>query len=104
MIWIRLAFVVILLLSSLIVVIVYCFLSCCGLLQNDRYEERVNRRLQRLPGVKSFLTKRARKFDPSTNSEDKELIECAICLEEFKTDMQKKIIPMNCSSKHVFHL
>ena len=37
MIWIRLAFVVILLISSVIVMIVYCMLSFCGLLTNERY-------------------------------------------------------------------
>lgn len=91
MVWIRLAFVVILLLSSIIVIIVYCCLSCCGLLPNDRHEDRVNRRLQRLPGVKSFLNQQARKFNPDVNVDDKDLIECAICLEEFKSDPEKKI-------------
>lgn len=49
--------------------------------------ERTEERLNRLPGVKTFLKNRSRSFKPSTSEKDKKLAKdnegCAICLEDF---------------------
>ena len=54
-----------------------------------------------LPGIKSVLQKKARKYDPEG---DIEINECAICMTEFSVDDPRDLVELACSHQHLFHL
>ena len=84
MVWVRLAPII---LQCVILVFVCCFI--CGHVALGRRDlhERTEERLNRLPGVKSFLKNRSRSFKPSASEKDKKIAKdnegCAICLDDF---------------------
>ena len=58
--------------------------------------------VSKVPGLKAVLEQRARSYDPEGN--DIEIKECSICLVDFSDDNTKKLVELDCSNKHVFHL
>jgi len=64
-------------------------------------ETAYNRKLDRLPKVRSFIDQQSKPYTPSENGEDLNDL-CAICIENFQlTD--NEIIVLNCGGKHMFH-
>ena len=102
MVWIRLLIVLVIIIACTI----FCVMLTCMAISGRRHDSsrRASQRLGRLPGVKQFLEKRARQFNPTTNNIDKEIEQCVICLDDFRENDGKKIAELNCNEKHIFHL
>ena len=85
MIWLRLGSVIILIVSAIVVLIIGCILYCFGCLDND-IQPRVRQNAKK---VNDFIKKNKRTYNPE---KDVDLIDCCICLEEYKSDTKKEII------------
>ena len=89
MIWLRLGSVLLLITSAIIVLIVACCLYCFGCLDEEMYTANTRRAKSNVKKVNEFITDNQRLFNVE---KDKELLDCCICLEEYKTHLTKEII------------
>lgn len=81
----------------IIIVMIYARMGTEEELQHQNERER------RLPEVKRFIQLRAENFDPVGNPLHEKVKDdtCAICLEEFKSDLS--VVRLDCNPIHVFH-
>ena len=50
-----------------------------------------------------FIQSLSRNYDPK-KGKDGEVEACAICLEEFNQDKEKKVAELGCDQRHIFHV
>ena len=100
MIWLRLGSVILLITSAIVVLAVACCLYCFGCLDEELYTQSRVRTKSNVKQVNEFITNNQRLF---CAEKDNDLLDCCICLEEYKTHPTKEIIELKCSKKHVFH-
>jgi hypothetical protein len=58
--------------------------------------------LQKVPIINNFIDKKAKNYVAPTGGG--EVGSCAICMDDFKENDNKKVAELNCSKFHIFHV